>query len=301
MRDHNLGILLALGACVLWSLSPFFFTSTGRRIGPFATNLLRLLLATVLLAIACAVQWIFLPRIPLPGWHASEFLVLSGVVGLFVGDIFLYQSLFKVGPERTSLLMTLSPAVTAALAWIFLDERLSLEQLLGMAMVLGGVAGAVWPKKFPHPEKKAGSHVLDGILAAVIQGFGSILARQAFLVETDLSPVFATTVRVGAGTVAILLAAIVTGRLIPALRKTRDPALAGRMLGGTLTGPVIGMLFFIGSLKYLPAGIVSTITFMTPLLIIPLGAWRYKARFTGQVLLGGAVALVGVALLGWNP
>lgn len=45
MSPSTFGLLLALGALGLWSLSPFFFTATGRRIGPFATNLLRLQLA----------------------------------------------------------------------------------------------------------------------------------------------------------------------------------------------------------------------------------------------------------------
>ena len=38
-----------MAALVMWSVSPFCFASMGRKVGPFAVNLLRLALAMVIL------------------------------------------------------------------------------------------------------------------------------------------------------------------------------------------------------------------------------------------------------------
>jgi drug/metabolite transporter (DMT)-like permease len=91
------------------------------------------------------------------------------------------------------------------------------------------------------------------------------------------------------------------GWLGTAFTAARNPQVARRLLAGTVAGPVGGMLFYVAALKYQPAGIVATITFMCPLLIIPLGTWRYGTRLGLKVLLGGAVALAGVVFLGWDP
>ena len=301
MIDSNLGIALALSAWILWSTTPFFFTSTGRRIGAFATNLTRLLLASLLLILLCAVMFLISPSTAFPSASAWILLGASGSLGLGLGDNYLYKSLAEAGPERTSLLMTLSPAMTVTLAWIFLREILSPIQLGAMLLILGGVVAACWPKKFSGGSAHRWSHSWSGIIAALCQSIGTIFARQAFVGSANLSPVYATTVRVGSGMLFLLIFALATRKLWPSIQKARQPGMPLRILGGTLTGPVVGMLCYIGALKYQSAGIVTTITFMTPLLIIPVATWRYKARLTGRVLLGGVAALAGVALLGWNP
>jgi drug/metabolite transporter (DMT)-like permease len=58
------------------------------------------------------------------------------------------------------------------------------------------------------------------------------------------------------------------------------------------------MLCYIGALKSAPAGIVTTITFMAPLIIIPVGAKLYGTRITAATVLGTALSLAGVAFLG---
>ena len=115
-----------------------------------------------------------------------------------------------------------------------------------------------------------------------------------------LSPLYATTIRVASGRVAVLIFALITNRLVSSFKKSAEPAMAWRIVGGTLTGPVVGMLCYIAALKYQSAGVVTTITFMTPLLIILVATWRYKTRLSGRVLLGGLVAIAGVVVLGWQ-
>jgi drug/metabolite transporter (DMT)-like permease len=58
------------------------------------------------------------------------------------------------------------------------------------------------------------------------------------------------------------------------------------------------MLCYIAALKSAPAGIVTTITFMAPLLIIPIGARLYGTRIGWAAAAGTGLSLAGVALLG---
>jgi drug/metabolite transporter (DMT)-like permease len=45
-----------------------------------------------------------------------------------------------------------NPAIAAVLGWAFLQERLGVTQLVGMAVMLGGVALVSWPRKESQPE-----------------------------------------------------------------------------------------------------------------------------------------------------
>ena len=302
-ESSPIGLVYALGALCLWSTSPFFFLAMSRHVSAFTTNLTRLLLATLFLIAGCTAQSAWLgvwPAALIPGFKASLYLALSGVAALAVGDHFMYRSLFTAGPERTALILLLSPAITAALAWISMGETLSSAQILGMVLVLAGVALTIW--KTGKAEKSGVSpHVIrDSIASAACLGVGSMLARQAFFIEPSVNPLVGTAIRVGSGALVLLIAARYRGSLNSALRSVRPPMVAKNLLGGVLTGPVLGMLFFITAMKFQPAGIVTTITFMSPLLIIPIGMIRFGTRLDLKTLGGGAVALGGVILLGLN-
>lgn len=300
---QTIGIFFALGALACWSISPFFFTAAGRRIGALALNLNRLLLALIVLS--CISLGLHLATdTPPPTLQGALLLLVSGAVGLGIGDFFMYRSLSALGPERTSLFMTLAPATTALTAFLALDERLTTPQVFGMALVLSGVAASTWkpsmsrPASFSFLNPVAWSMASNGLMAALCQGVGATMARQAFLRETSLSPIHATTLRI-AGAVMLLLGIVqMRGGLMPTLNKALEPYVWKRIAAGSLVGPILGMLCYVAGLKYAPAGIVTTITFMTPLLIIPLGAWHYGTRPSARLLLGATLSLSGVLFLG---
>ncbi len=337
MHDFR-GLLLALATLVLWSLSPFFFTHTGRKVGPFSTNLLRLALAFIFLLALAALRIAFGAHSPLPHSlthsllhslpHPAAWfwLAASGVLGLAIGDAFLYEAFVTVGPERTSQIQTLAPAATAAVAWLVLKEYLTIGQSAGMALILAGVflattsaarrktallaaegraEGVSLPVEATGkvaPSSKVRNPLWTGTMAAIwsalFQGLGTVLARQAFLGQADLDPITATTIRIGAGAVVLWVYARMQGPLGPTLGGWTDRKVLRLLLAGTAFGPVMGMICYVSALKYAPAGIVTTVTFMAPLLIIPIGAKLYGTRITTGAVCGTALSLAGVVLLG---
>ncbi len=299
----------------------------GKRVGPFSTNLLRLALALVFLIVLVAIRTLWGWEIPPPQPAAWFWLATSGIVGLAIGDAFLYRAFVTVGPERTSQIQTLAPAATAAIAWVCLKEYLTMGQLAGMGLILAGVFMATssaargktaWLAAEAQAEaailpvgaapdgasagEKPGSYLWTGAMAAVwsalFQGLGTVLARQAFLGQADLDPLVATTVRIAVGTTVLWAYARTLGPLGQTLGDWSRPKVLRLLVAGTLFGPVMGMLCYIGALKFAPAGIVTTITFMAPLLIIPIGAKLYGTSITTATVWGTALSLAGVALLG---
>jgi drug/metabolite transporter (DMT)-like permease len=130
-----IGELSALGAAVLWSFSSVLFTSVAQKIGSVQLSFWRLIFAVILLGIT-----LYAASIPLDlTRNQIIFLSLSGIIGLVIGDTFLFGAFKEIGPRLSMLLMSVNPAMAAVIAYFFLDEHLSFIAIIGMALTLAGI------------------------------------------------------------------------------------------------------------------------------------------------------------------
>jgi drug/metabolite transporter (DMT)-like permease len=137
--ENYLGEIAALGTSVCWTFTSIFFTLSGRRVGSVIVNQARLLLAVVFLSVTHLLvlgEW--LPdQANLYRWF---WLGLSGIIGLVLGDGFVFQAFVMIGARRSMLLMALVPIISTLMAWLFLGETLSAIEILAIGLTVGGVA-----------------------------------------------------------------------------------------------------------------------------------------------------------------
>jgi drug/metabolite transporter (DMT)-like permease len=178
-----LGALAAVGTAVAFAIGSTVFTLASLRAGAMAVNRLRLVMAVVWLALAHLAA-----GLPLPldvGGQRWLLLGTSGVVGLVLGDAFLFQAFVAIGPRLSMLLMALAPAMAGLLAWWFLGEALSAGQIAGMLVTLGGIAWVVLErdgqavKSGPDPGRGYLTGILYGLGGAAGQAGGLVLAKEA--------------------------------------------------------------------------------------------------------------------------
>ncbi|MHC5003456.1 MAG: EamA family transporter, partial [Planctomycetota bacterium] len=223
LSDGQIGALAALAAALCWVFTSLAFAAAGRRVGPTAVNLIRILLAVVVLAAVHRVAFgTWAPRVDRVG---LAYLAVSGVIGLALGDQLLFTALVDVGPRLASLLMTLAPPAAALLAWPVLDEPLGLLAVMGMAVTLAGIGLVVLERPrgaAPTAHRRRGRGIALGLGAAVCQGAGLVLAKLGIghtrlPVEAHLDPWSATLVR-------MVFAAVVLALVTSALRARRPAA-----------------------------------------------------------------------------
>src|SRR5262245_32737363 len=118
------GPYLALGTAVCWTISAVAFEKASRRVGSVPVNLIRLLLAFVLLA---AVNQIRLGQLfPVSATsHQWFYLLLSGILGFSIGDLALFRTFVLLGSRLSTLLMCLAPIFAALTEWIWLGGRIT--------------------------------------------------------------------------------------------------------------------------------------------------------------------------------
>jgi drug/metabolite transporter (DMT)-like permease len=67
-------------------------------------------------------------------------MLYVGIFPSFVGYVFWNRGVHEVGPNVAGIFVHLMPAFGAILAWLFLDERIYLFHVAGIALILAGIA-----------------------------------------------------------------------------------------------------------------------------------------------------------------
>jgi drug/metabolite transporter (DMT)-like permease len=80
-----------------------------------------------------------------PSWPAHGWLVLYGVTSQSLGYVLISISLPRLPAVLTSIILLSQPVATVALGMVLLGEAPSIAQLLGVGLVVGGIAVATVP------------------------------------------------------------------------------------------------------------------------------------------------------------
>ncbi|BAU42547.1 DMT family transporter [Leptolyngbya sp. O-77] len=295
------GELAALAAALIWAIASIAFTKLGQRLSPMALNLSKGLISIGLILLTLGLSGSGLPA---ASGSAVWLLLLSGAIGIGLGDTAYFASLNSIGARRGLLLESLAPPLTALLALVFLQERLSGAAWLGIGLTVGGVAWVIVERS---PDSLIGNYrpvrgLAFGLIAALSQASGAVLSRAA-LSTTDISPLWGTLIRLVAGLLVLLLwlawrppQFVSVGKEVGQLR---SPRFLGIVAATAFASTFLGIWLQQTALKFAPAGIAQSLLATSPLFVIPI-AVALGDRVSLRAVLGVLVAIAGIWLLFWR-
>lgn len=258
------GALAALAAALCWTLSSALWRRLPTSLTAAQLNLLKNLLALVLLAPALALLPWAVPTGPL------LVLAASGVLGIALGDSLYFAALRRLGTRRCLTLDAGGPAVTAVVGFVWLAEWPSLRQWLGVALISLAVVLVARQRPAADPGLAAAGQRLGVLLAlgALLCGSGGALLARSALRAGDLLPVQAAVLRLAAA--ALVLLPVLRGlplqppRPRPALRRWPLWLLA------TLLGTAAGIVLQQMALQQLPGALAVALLATAPVMALPL-------------------------------
>jgi drug/metabolite transporter (DMT)-like permease len=290
--------ILALSAATCIALSGMLINELNGRVDVIRLARWQMLAAFAMTAAASLV---------VGGWHTVTvsqvgFLAASSLFGIIIASTTYFAAIYAAGPRTTALLFSLTSPFALLLGYIVLGETISVRQAGGVALVIAGIVMAVGlPGKRPHRKSGAVTHIKApwkgialGVVTALGQALGSLCARPAM--ASGAEPFTAMAVR--SGIAAVFFIALMAVPL-PALRvpntfsgKTLTLAVASAFLG---TG--LGMSLLMAALAHGNVGIVSTLSSMTPVVILPMVWARTGKAPPALAWMGAALAVAGTALI----
>ncbi len=292
-----MGELAALLTAISWSFTSIFFNNASRAIGSVRVNRLRLLVATVILVFA---HWVFLGS-PLPNLATKEqwfWLGLSGIIGLALGDAFLFQAYVHIGARLTTVIMALDPVISALIAWLWLGEKLSLIEIIGIIVTVFGVGWVVMEQRNGngnHSRKDLILGILCGIGAVLGQAIGFVLSKKGL--EGNFSALSGVLIRIIIATLVMWILALLGGKIKETWAGFDDKSATKNILAGSIVGPALGVWLSMVAVQLIPVGIASTLMATRPIMLLPLSKWFYKESISLRAIIGTSIALMGVAMI----
>jgi len=131
------GDLLAFAAMFSWSGYFIFSKQSKERMSPTEYTAGTAIWSTI---IVTPLAFGFGQDLGFPGWRDLFLILVMVALGGVVGHVLMNWSLVRIPLWVGSTFTLLMPVVSAALAWIFLDEPLSIAQAVAMGLVLVSLA-----------------------------------------------------------------------------------------------------------------------------------------------------------------
>ncbi|MFT5872080.1 MAG: drug/metabolite transporter (DMT)-like permease [Clostridium sp.] len=296
MFQSHLGEIAALATAFCWTITSVTFETAGKKVGSISVNLIRLVIAFILISIYnFFFRGMILP-IDATG-YTWLWLTFSGIIGFVIGDLFLFQAFVEVGSRISMLIMSIVPPITAITGFIIMGERITALGIAGMVITIVGIALVILTKN-PDDKKVRLSHPIKGLVYAFIgalgQAFGLVFSKFGM---GSYDPFAATQIRIIAAIIGFSIVITILkkwGELFVALKNRR----AMKYISiGSLFGPFIGVSLSLLAVQHASTGIVSTITSITPILLIPVSIIAFKEKVFPREIFGAIITLLGISLL----
>lgn len=287
--------ILAISAAAIWSITGLISTRAVRYFGSYNYNFIRLLGILVLFAPYTYIYW-------QPLYLDNSILIsiaLSSIVGIIIGDTFLYICLKRLGPRREALLFSIQIPCTILMAEVFLNTLPNFYQLIGCGLIFFGIVIAIQFNKTianDDLENIQGNKyfgLFAGIGLAVCQAIGIIIMKP-ILYSTD--PIIVSYLRVIIAAIGMFFSFIFFKKndLWVKIKDIRQTTIA---VSSGILGMGIGMTFFIIALKNGNPGVVSALSSTMPIMIIPI-LWVATKNYSGHLsVLGAVITCIGASII----
>ena len=288
--------LFALGAALSWTLASLFSHQAVLRFGSLHFNRLRMLAAAFLLVVMIALtDGSFV--LPMAFWQP---VLLSAVVGVVLGDYFLFVAMWRLGPRRTAILFAGNAPIAAILSWLFLDEILSAVQILAILVGFAGICFAII-----YGKRRDLLHIWEvitpplwiglaaGFLAAAGQAIGVLMLRPVMNAGAD--PLLVGLTRVSVAALIFWLSWPFDRRksehpLLP------DARMSMLILANGFFGLSFGVFLLLKSLEIGSVAEVTILSSVSPVMILPF-VWYKTGKCPPWGAWLGALLVVASTIL----
>ena len=293
--DHVVGVALATitaAAFAVYYLCVRLGTDRGRVLDVMLVSLLtNVVLIVPLVGIVHGV-----PTITLQSFLA---FVAAGLSGSLLARITLIKSVQTIGASRTSPIAASNVFFASLIAIILFDERLTALHVLGIVLVVAGVAVITWETSHDVDPgaslRERRSALILPIVGAILLGFEPIFITLGLSGGTAVLP--GVAIKAVAATVGfVLYLKLRTGLPAELLRWSSHTKW---YVGAGLTS-TIGIVTFFAALEVAPVVLVVPLVQTSPLLVVVLSALllpTHLERVTARLVAGALVVVAGAMLV----
>ncbi len=280
MPQANLSYILVVLSNFSFALASIFFTYYSKKLTPLWMNAFKSSATFIFLIITVP---LFIP-LQLSSHQTSYGLLLSGAIGLGVGDLFLFRAFYEIGAARTLILFGFQPLFMAISSHFFFDQNIQYNHAIAIVLMM------ICLFLFAYENKKDnGTWQVMGLLYALIgvllDTSGVIISRLSFDQSPDLHPLWGHMFRTsGAVLFFILFSKLV--KPIPLFTTFFTQPNKDRMLlmASAFVGTYLSLYFYLSGIKIGHVASLTAISVTCPL-FASLFEHIYAKKFPSRILM----------------
>lgn len=293
---NYLGESFAFVTALSWVGSSILYEHATKKISGAALNLLKLFFSLLL---------VFFMSTYVQGnsvlFHIEAksriFLTISGIIGLFIGDYFLFRAYNLIGARVTLIFGTLTPIIVSLLGFLFLNESLNMNQLFAIAIICVGIALVVIKndssRKDSEKPKLCTKGLVYGIIAILMDSLGIVFTK---IGSQGYDPYSVTETRIIPAFICFIIYITLRGEWSVVKEAIFNKKVLSTIFCATIISTA-GICSLILAMKHTKIGIVSTISSTSPILILPISYFFFKEKITMRDTIGAFLSCIGVSLL----
>ena len=283
---------MAIGANLTFSTSSMVFSVYARRFGSMWINQVKVVVAFIAFVIAMLVSG----EMTSLSLTTTCLLVLSGIAGLCVGDIFLFRAYATLGSARSLVLYSFQPLMLGIYGYFFLNQIFSLNQTLAVICMMICVFIFMLERN-----KMTGSwdyrSFMWAFLGITLDAIGVMLTRSAYEIDPSLETFQVNVVRCAGALIGFFLISpksyLNVAKDLQTLRK-REVSL---VVAAGIFGCFVSLALYLAALKFAHVGTLTAITITGPIWVSMLES-LYHRKWPNIYLLGAfAFFLTGFYLM----
>ena len=283
----NLGDFYAILTALCWSCGVIFFEIAGR-----VLNSLQISLLKNIVGVLGFISFIILQGDPFPDFIGQEYfiLIISGIIGVAIGDILFLASLRRIGSSLSAIVSTGYTISIFILAFLMFGEVISFISYIGGLLVILGVVIGTIDRDIKSTPKEVLYGVSFGLLANLCTAYSVLLLRPIM----DIHPVVPVAlVRFSIGMIISAFGILyLNGKL--ALRETILKGFSNyNLLAGAFFGTFLSVIFWLAGFKFTLAGRAAIYNQLSTIFIILLASVFLNQQMTKRKWVAVSLALMG--------
>jgi drug/metabolite transporter (DMT)-like permease len=289
----GIGEACSIGAALSWAGGVIVYKRLGESLPPLQLNLIKnLLVLGMIVPTLLLVNGTQPPRLPT---QAIALALISGVLGIAIADTLYFRALNTLGAGRMGIVGNFYSPFVIVLSFVLLGERLNALQLLGFALVSGGVLIV----SSHDPQRRLSAAALRrgaafGVSAVFLMACAIVMVKRVLEGQPLL---WIVLLRLLGGVAGMLVIFALRREPLPIPGRTtvrlRWPLLA---LAAFL-GQYVSMVLWMAGYKYTTASVAAVLNETASVFIVLLAALFLREGLDARRIAGVTCTLSGVACM----
>ena len=284
-----IGFFAAISAVLFWTFSCSIWRKESENLLPRQINIYKNVLASILfLPVVLTISW-------LSNMSSIFVLIISGIVGISIGDTLYINALKIIGTRKTLSFEALTPIIATTLGTWSIDEIYPQKVWVGSLIVSFSLLMIVRQNTFKKEDSRE-TNIL-GIFCALGSVFCAVFAAlmsRVILISSTLTPIQTTEIRLLSASIFLFL---IFKKDFLDLLKNRSITKQNHssLVLSTLLGTNCGILFQQIVFKFLPIGIGWTLLSLSPIFALFISK-REGDEINKLTIFYSFLSFIGVAI-----